>query len=233
MKYLLSTLGVLICFALVAQTTISETRFIEVSGSAEMEIVPDEIVYQIDIEEYWEEEFEEGTEYKDYKTKVPLEQIEDGLIKNLRKVGIREKDITVRNLGNYWRPRGKEFLFSKQFEVKINELSKINELAQIVDSKGVKRMNVAKLDHSNMEQFRKQVKINALKAARDKAQYLVESIGHELGEVISISEVETGFSRPPVYSNVRTMSSEMAPESINQIQNITLSYQVQAKFRIN
>ena len=232
MKIFISTLIVLVSFLVSAQTVNTETRFIEVSGNAEMEITPDEIIYQIDIEEYWAEEFEEGTEYKDYKTKIPLEQIEDALIKNLRQVGINKNEITVRNIGNYWRPQGKEFLFSKQFEVKITDLSKINKLVNIVDSRGVKRMNILKLEHSDMEKFKKQVKIDALKAAREKAKYLVESIGNELGEVLSITEVENVFSRPPVYSNVRTMAADVMTESVNQVQNITLSYQVQAKFRI-
>ena len=41
-------------------TSIDDLRFIEVTGSAEMEVEPDEIRFQIGITEYWKDEFEKG-----------------------------------------------------------------------------------------------------------------------------------------------------------------------------
>jgi len=206
-------------------------RYIEVKGSAEMEIEPDEIVVDITIEEYWKEEFEKKKDFEDYKNKVPLAEIEDELIKNIRKAGIDKKNIVVKNLGNYWRYRGKEFLFSKQLEVDVTDLSKINKLMQLADAKGIKSMRIAKLKHSNMDKFKKEVKIQALRDAREKAKYLLESIGSELGEVQSITEMTDSYPRP-IMAKSMMMSAEAAPESIDQIQNITLSYQVRARFGI-
>lgn len=228
-KYFLAILFVIQSIAIVAQN--DETRSIEVKGSSEIEIEPDEIKYVIGIEEYWEEEFEKKKEFKDYKTKVPLAKIEDELIKNLRKVGVDKKDVVVRRMGNYSRIRGKEFLYSKQLIVEITDFSKINQLTQLMDAKGIKYMNIGELNHSNMENFKKQVKIDALKVAKEKATYLVESIGEELGEVISIVEMSDGFMRP-MYSNSMMRSAEVAQESIDQVENIKLSYQVRVKFSI-
>jgi uncharacterized protein YggE len=39
------------------------------------------------------------------------------------------------------------------------------------------------------QELRKQIKQDALKAAREKAQYLLESIGKKAGDVITIKEV--------------------------------------------
>ena len=215
-------------FAVKAQT--ANERIIEVKGSAELEIEPDEITFNIGIEEYWLEEFEKKKEFKDYKTKVPLAEIEDAFIKDLRKVGIKKEDLVVKNMGNYWRYRGKEFLYSKQFELKITDLSKINELSKIVDSKGIKYMNIGRLDHSKMDAYNKQVKIDALKAAQNKAAFLLESIGEELGEVVTVSELSEAYNRP-MYGAVM-MRAEADMESINQVQNIKLTYELTAKFRI-
>jgi uncharacterized protein YggE len=207
-------------------------RIIEVNGRAEVEIEPDEITFIIGIEEYWKEEFEKKKDFEDYKTKVPLAEIEDALIKNLRNAGIEKEDVKVKSMGNYWRYRGKEFLYSKQFEIKVTDLSKINKLTQTLDSKGIKYMNIGELNHSKMDEFKKQVKIDALKDARDKAQYLVESIGSELGEVVTISEMSDSYIRP-MYSGAMMMkSAEMATESIDEVRNIKLEYQVRATFRI-
>lgn len=206
-------------------------RYIEVKGSAEMEIEPDELVLAITIEEYWKEEFEKKKDFKDFKNKVPIAEIEDELIKNMRKAGINKDDIVVKNMGNYWRYRGKEFLFNKQLEVKVFDLSKINKLMQLADAKGIKSMRIAELKHSNMDKFKKEVKVQALKNAQEKAKYLLASIGEELGKVQTITEITDGYYRP-VMAKSMLMSAEAAPESVDQIQNITLSYQIQARFSI-
>jgi len=208
-----------------------EVRFIEVRGSAEMEVQPDEMTLSITIQEYFEEEFQKNKEPKDYKTKVPLAKIEDGLIKSLRKAGIEKEDIRVRGMGNYWRQQGKEFLFSKNLEVKITDFSKVNQLTSLVDAKGIRSLNVGQMSHSEIEKFRKQVKTDALKDAREKAKYLVESLGEELGEVLSINEINDGYAQPYRAKNMM-MAAEADYESVEEVQNITISYQVTARFKI-
>ena len=46
-------------------------------------------------------------------------------------------------------------------------------------------MNISELKNKNIAQYRKKVKIAALKAAEDKAKYLLASIGKQIGEIIS------------------------------------------------
>jgi len=215
-----------------AQQNSNELRTIEVKGSAEMEVEPDEILLIIGIQEYWEEEFEKNKKPEDYKTKVPLAIIEDDVIKKLRQAGIEKESVKVRNVGNYWRQQGKEFLFSKQLEVELNEFSKINDLIDLLDAKGIRNLNIGELRNSEIERFKNKVKINALKNAREKAKVLVESLGEELGEVITIKEISSGFVRPMYGGAMMARSAEMAPERIDQVQNIKLEYQVQATFRI-
>ncbi len=231
MKLILLFIFLITSVSLVAQPD-SEVRSIEVKGNAEMEIQPDEILFIIGIQEYWKEEFEKKKDPEDYKTKIPLAEIEDNLIKDLRKVGIEKEDVKVRNIGNYWRQQGKEFLFSKQLEVEVHDFSKINQLVNIADAKGIRNMSIGELRHSKMKEFQNQVKVDALKNARDKAKVLVESLDEELGEVISISEISDGFVRPYAAGAMMMRSDEMAKETIEQIQNIHLEYQVSATFRI-
>ena len=45
-------------------------RYIEVTGTSEVEIVPDEIHYIIEIKEYFAEEFDGKSKEEDYRTKV-------------------------------------------------------------------------------------------------------------------------------------------------------------------
>ena len=231
MKKILILLLVTISGSLTAQTNQQE-RTIEVKGISEMEIEPNEIKYTITIEEYWKEEFEKRKEFKDYKTKISLSEIEDALIKDLRKAGIPKNEISVKNMGNYYRYRGKEFLYSKQFVIQVSDFEKINKLAEIVNAKGIKFMNISEVSHSDIETYKKQVKIAALQNAREKARYLVESIGSQLGKVITITEISDGFVRPYRPEVMMARSANAATESIDKVETIKLSYQVKAKFNI-
>ena len=54
-------------------------RYIEVTGTSEIEIVPDKIHYLIEIREYFEEEFDGKSKPEEYRTKVPLSEIESAV----------------------------------------------------------------------------------------------------------------------------------------------------------
>lgn len=49
---------VLFAWSVVVDAQESDGRYIEVTGSSEIEVVPDEIHFLISIKEYWEEEFD-------------------------------------------------------------------------------------------------------------------------------------------------------------------------------
>ena len=73
-------LGVLAWFAACTlQAQEVNDRYIEVTGTSEIEIVPDKIHYLIEIREYFEEEFDGKSKSEEYRTKVPLGQIEQQL----------------------------------------------------------------------------------------------------------------------------------------------------------
>ena len=65
-----------VTFPLQAQTN---ERYIEVTGTSEIEIVPDKIHFILEIREYFEEEFDGKSKPEEYRTKVPLSQIEQGI----------------------------------------------------------------------------------------------------------------------------------------------------------
>ena len=171
-------------------------RYIEVTGSSEIEVVPDEIHFLIQIKEYWQEEFVPKSKPEDYKTKVPLEWIEKDLRRVLSRAGISDEAIRVQEIGDYWRQKGKEFLIGKQLDIRLTDFEQINSIIRSVNTWGIESMRIGELKHKDLPMYRKQGKIEALKAAREKASYLVEAMGQELGEVIRIIEpVDNNISR--------------------------------------
>ena len=211
----------------------NNSRYIEVTGSSETEIIPDEIHFMITIKEYWQEEFEKKSKPEDYQTKVPVNEIEHNLMSALKQAGIAPSDIQTKEVGDYWRERGKDFLISKTFDIKLQNPDQINRIIQTVNTKGIQSMNIGELKNKDLQEYRKQGKIEALKAARQKADYLVAAMGQKLGTVLRIVEPEersfSYFQPQSAMSNVAIPSYDSNPENFRTIK---LRYQMTARFEI-
>ena len=233
MKSILFVTIFLIATTIYSQVEQDLVRYIEVTGSSEMEVEPDEIKFIIGIQEYWEEEFEKGKEFKDYKTKVPIDLIESNLLKDLKTVGIDKKQIIIKEVGNYWRYKGKEFLISKQFEITLYDFNKVNEITTVINTKGIDYMRIGELKNKDLTEYRKEVKINALKAAKEKAAYLLESLNKECGDIISIVEIDndTPVWRPQAMTSNTIMASS-DDSGVDNFKKIKLRYEIKAKFEI-
>ena len=229
-------LGVLAWFAACTlQAQEVNDRYIEVTGTSEIEIVPDKIHYLIEIREYFEEEFDgksKSEEYRseEYRTKVPLGQIEQQLWKVLIDVGIPKEAVRTQEVGDYWRRQGQDFLVSKKYDITLTDFKQIDEIVKRIDTRGVNTMRIGELENKDMLVYHQKGKIEALKAAQRKATYLVEALGKKLGAVIRIVEdgnigMSSLFS---AQSNVR--ASDAA--SFDGFRTIKRHYSMQVRFEI-
>jgi hypothetical protein len=94
------------------------------------------------------------------------------------------------------------------------------------------------LDHTKIEEFRRETKINAIKAAKDKAESLTKAINQNIGRALYIHENE---NNPPEYrtSNsirVRGMSSVaydgVAKELDFDFEKIEIEYSILVRFEL-
>lgn len=224
-KVLLFAISLLATLSLQAQTN---GRYIEVTGTSEMEIVPDKIHYLIEIREYFKEEFYGKSKPEEYLTKVPLAEIEQGLREALANSGIPQNAIRTQEIGDYWRQQGQDFLVSKKFDITLTDFNQINKIVKRIDTKGIHTMRIGELENNDMPAYHQKGKIEALKAAQRKATYLVEALGKRLGEVIRIVEKDSGNVSPFVQSNV--LSSDAA--SFDNFRTIKKNYSMLVRFEI-
>lgn len=211
-------------------------RKIEVAGFAEMEVVPDEIYFSISLREYYEDE-------KSQKNKVMISTLEKQLLKAVADAGFPKEALSISSLGGYQNAVDKKkkpatFLESKEYELKVDRPDKLDGVMSKIDSRGVQYANVARVDHSKKEEFKKQVKIDALKASKEKAIYLLAALDQKIGQVLEIRELDENIYFPqPMFakSNMRTMAmaeADAAPDSDVAYQKIKISYRMQAAFEI-
>ncbi|MCG8322361.1 MAG: SIMPL domain-containing protein [Cytophagales bacterium] len=237
MKKLRGVLLSAICLIIIGNASLKaqeKTAFqkkIAVQGSAEMEIIPDEIYFSVTLKEY----------EKDRK-KIDISQLELQLARAVKKLKIPEENFQVENIfgynWNYRKKRSENFLASKSYRLKLENLDKMNELLEQLDEKGIQRVNVTHYSHTKIETHRKELKLKALVAAKEKAGYLLSGIGEELGGVLEVSEVALG---PPVtykaaraYSNLALeydAGEEQAPLNID-FKTIKLRFTINAVFAI-
>ncbi|WP_316735004.1 SIMPL domain-containing protein [Pedobacter aquatilis] len=201
-------------------------RKINVSGSAETEVTPDIIYIGISLKEYL-----------NGKKKVEITELEKQLFAAVQKAGIAKENLTVSNLSswNYATEKKKnpDFLASKQYRLKVADLNKFNSIIEAIDAKGIASTNVESYDYSKIESLKKELKIKALLAAKEKATYMVEALGDKLGAVIDIQDGGDNVIQP-VYRNYM-MKAEMAdagaaPEI--DFKKIKLNFTVNAVFEI-
>lgn len=226
-RFLLPTIMMLASLSINAQTN---ERYIEVTGTSEIEIVPDKIHYIIEIREYFEEEFDGKSKPEEYHTKVPLSQIEQKLREDLVEAGIPQDAVRTQEIGDYWRKQGQDFLISKQFDITLTDFNQINDIIRCIDTKGINTMRIGELENKDMLKYHQKGKIEALKAAQQKATYLVKAAGKKLGGVIRIVEegnagVGTLFS---AQSNVRSSDAS----SFDSFRTIKKNYSILVRFEI-
>lgn len=206
----------------------ADGRYIEVTGTSEIEIVPDRIHYIIEIREYFEEEFDGKSKPEEYRTKVSLDRIEQGLREVLHDVGISPDAVRTQEIGDYWRKQGQDFLVAKTFDITLLDFKQIDEILKRMDTRGIHTMRIGELENRDMLSYHQKGKIAALKAAQRKAAYLVEALGKKLGPVIRIVEDEAGGSLPFSQSNV--LSSNVV--SFDSFRTIKKKYSMLVRFEI-
>lgn len=204
---------------------------ITVSGTAETEVTPDIIYISISLKEY----LKDGNS----KKKVEINDLENQLFKAVQSAGITKENLTINNLSSYntvgEKKKNPDFLVSKQYRLKVTDLNKWNALIGAVDPKGVAYTNIDSYDYSKIEALKKELKIKALQAAKEKATYLVESIGTQLLSVIDIQELNNESFPQPVYRNMmmRAESADLSASSPEiDFKKIKLSYTMNTVFEI-
>ena len=226
---------VLIAFAAViavAQTT-TEKRVIEVTGSAEMLITPNEFTFKITLLERIEN-----------KQKLTIEMQEANLKNELAKIGVdAAKDLTVFDLTSVYvsQKRTKDTLGSKDYRLKLNDLDKIGRLQEIADRLNISRLDLIEATHSDLPRFRRETKIEATKAAKTKAEYMLGAIGERIGKAVFIKEIEEEqpryISSGVLNGNSNISSNIFVADGQSTSNNLTFSqikirYEVLARFEI-
>jgi uncharacterized protein YggE len=235
-KNLITFVAYMLAINSMAQDVKPVQKTISVSGSSETEVVPDEIYVQVDLREY----------NKKNGDKVDINTIKNNFLAACKNLGLSDKDVTIQsyqgNDNNYWwiRKKKKENPDLKagiSYWIKVNRVDMLDALVDKMDDEATQNFFIAKASYSKMDELKKDLKIAAVKAAREKAIYLAEAIGEHVGEAITINDpMEINNPPQPFYANsmlkAEVAEDQTAPPMDVDFKKIKMHYEVNVVFAL-
>jgi uncharacterized protein YggE len=209
-------------------------KTISVNGAAEMEVVPDEIYVLVDLQEY----------DKKGSGKINLEKIKNDFLNSCRSIGLPDSVITIAaydgDNGNPWikkRRKKENLLASITYQVKFTNSKKMDELVEKLDDEATQNFRIARTSHSKIQEFRRQLKVQAIKAAKEKANYLAAAVDEQVGAAITITEPGDAVPFEPIYQYkqaVSNMAMDMATGGDGGVdfKKMKLRFEIQVVFAL-
>ena len=211
-----------------------EIPYIEVNGYAEKEVIPNEIYIGITLRERMEN-----------KEKVTIESQEKQLREALTTLSIPISNLSVADANaDYvkvsWQKR--DVLTKKEYLLKVGNATTVGKVFQELEKMKIQDGYIDHVSHSAIDSLRTQVRIEAIKAAKEKSNYLLNTVGQKTGNALVVSELEnstitrTDIARMPNKS-LNYISGVELFESVDkepeiEFQKIKLSYSIYTKFTI-
>jgi uncharacterized protein YggE len=168
-------------FAQIGEKNFIDQNFIEVTGKAEVEIIPDMIFLKIMLSD------------KNNKDKLPLTEIERVMIEKLSGIGIDvDKNLSILNFASSLRAQWlkTDIILTKQYQLLVQDVKTLEKVFFEFQKLGISNVSIVKFEHSKIEQYRKDVKVAAVKAAKEKAELLAIALDRVLGKALYVQEAD-------------------------------------------
>jgi len=209
-----------------AQTPGPVPRTITVHGSAEMEVVPDEIYVDVVLREY----------QKRGESKKDLEKIKADFLQSCTAAGIPDSCIHIANYAgqnyNWWKIKrnSPDMMATITYQIKFRNSLIMDHLVERLDDDAVQTFTVVKTSHSQIQQFRRDLKIRAIKAAKEKGDYLVTAIDEKIGQALTIDEPAEPEIRPYYYYNPYAVRGMAGYENVS-LDSVAVPQQAEVDFK--
>lgn len=180
-KIFFATLLLVSANAFAQTSTEKKEPYIDVVGTAEREVVPDEIFIRIVLRERYDSKEKISIEKQESDLKIALKNIGIDIAKNLSLADADADYVKVK-----WNK--KDVVTQKRFTLKVADATAVSSVYQQLDSLNIKDASILKVSYSKLDSLKKEVRILAIKDAKNKAEYLLTAIGEEIGKPVFISD---------------------------------------------
>ena len=207
-----------------AQMQEAYPSYIQVYGRAEKEITPDEFYLQIVINE------------RDSKGKISVESQQREMIAALKRAGVDvEKQLKVANLSSEFFKKNTS-VASAKYQLQLGSAAEVSKVWQALGDLGISDVSILKVSHSRIGEYKREVRLEAMRNAQQSAREMAEAVGQTIGRCFYIYDANNDVM-PLYYDNAVVMRSAklaVAEGAVEEepldFKTLRLEYSVQAKF---
>jgi uncharacterized protein YggE len=229
-----ASLCLIIAHAQVIDNTIKQ-RTINVTGHSELEITPDEIYVSVELREY----------DKKGGGKIDIQTITNQFLEAAKSMGIADTDVVVQNYsgwdGNYWwytknKKKNPDMKAGVTYEVKVKSVDEMDKLVDKLDDQATQNFYINRTSHSNIESIKRDLKLQALKNAKQEADYLASAFGDNVGNALIINDPNesSNYPQPMMFREKVAMAdaNQSAPAMNVDFKKIKIEMNVTVTFEL-
>lgn len=207
-------------------TNSSVSNFIEVIGTAKKEISPNQIYVSITL-----------TEKSIDNKKYSIEAQEIRLRQILVELNVSESKLTLSDFSStVITQKRKEIGFkqNKEFNLLLESAQEVSNLFDKLFEANIKEAEILKVSHTDIVNLNKEVRIEAVKAAKLKAEYLLEAVGNKIGKPIEIIEFNENENNSYLRSNSYNLEvgNVSLPLRSSEFRKIIITFSYKVKYQI-
>ncbi len=206
------------------EKNIHNVPYIEVTGQGKMEISPNEIYLSIFINEA-------------DRGKLSMEKLEKDMLKRLTSLGIdTDKQLKVLSFNSGFRNRvlGQKINTSKRYELMLQKTKQVPQVFAELERLNISNINLIRVDHSERETLEIEVKVAAVRSAKEKAEQMLAELGKKVGDPLFIQEFNRrnyGFQDEFAARTSSFAETESLPDL--DFRTIVIQYNIQVRFAID
>ncbi|MEJ7588344.1 MAG: SIMPL domain-containing protein [Ferruginibacter sp.] len=181
----LITLAFLLTIFLQARTQTKnfvDQPYIEVNGSADTLVTPNEIFIRIFLSE------------KDTRDRISIEQLEQNMVAGLKSLGLdTEKDLTMSYMTSnfkFYLLKSKDVIKTKLYTLKVRDAVTATNVFMKLEELGVSNTSIERVDHSNLDNLKNKMRTKAIVDAKERAIALTKTLNQTVGAAIHIVDAE-------------------------------------------
>lgn len=186
--YNMKKLQLIILFVLTYSIGQAQTKnfidqpYIEVSGSADTLITPNEIFIRILLSE------------KDTRDKVSIEEQERRMVNALKALGLEtEKDLTTADMSSSFKSyllKSKDVVKNKLYMLKVRDAVTASKVFIKLEELEISNTAIERVGHSALESIQNTMRANAIASAKERAVAMTKPLNQTVGHAIHIADAE-------------------------------------------
>lgn len=187
----LTILALLLLFSILSAN--SQTKnfidqpYIEVSGSADTLVTPNEIYIRILLSE------------KDTRDRVSIEELEQKMVAVLSGLGLNtEKDLTTSDMTSsfkFYLLKSKDVIKTKLYTLKVTDAVTASQVFMKLEEVGISNTSIERVDHSDLGNLKNKMRTKAIVDAIERAAALTKPLNQTIGPAINIVDTDNNISQ--------------------------------------